>query len=175
MAALATPWVGATRAATDDDLAFAYFGLSGELLLADFYAKALAAGKFPKDERAMLRDGRTNAAWHAKALSDQLAGAGADVPTAEDFAFQWPKAVYTEPAKTVETGLTIVGALQAAYQTGATTSSEPTYRVLYASLAASNAQQFGLLRAMSGHPVAEPFPVALDLEDASDAIESYLG
>jgi hypothetical protein len=44
--------------------------------------------------------------------------------------------------------------------------------VLYASLAASVSQQ---IVALGGAAAAEPFPVALDIESASDAIERYLG
>ena len=47
--------------------------------------------------------------------------------------------------------------------------------MLYASLAASVGQQIGALAALGGARTVEPFPVALDLESASDALESYLG
>jgi hypothetical protein len=174
-AVLAAPWVGAARAATDDDLAFAYFGLSAELLLADFYAKAIAAGRVPADDIGLLRRGHSAANQHAKALSGLLAGAGADVPTAEDFAFQWPNTVFSGRTKTLATCATILDTVQGVYQTAATTSTEPTYRVLFASLAASCAQQVGAVRAAAGSPAAEPFPVALDLEAASAAIDRFLG
>jgi hypothetical protein len=174
-AVLASPWGGAARAATDDDLAFAYFGLSAELLLADFYAKAIDAGRVRGDDIGLLRRGRTAAKQHARALSDLLAGAGADVPTAQDFAFQWPKAVFAESAKTLETDTMILDTVQGVYQTAAATSTEPTYRVLFASLAASSAQQVGAVRAAAGSPAPEPFPVALDLETASNALDRYLG
>jgi ferritin-like protein len=175
VAALATTWPGAARAVTDDDLAFAYFGLSGELLLVDFYSKALGAGILPSQDAWALRHGRSAAKRHAKALSDLLAGAGADVPTAEDFAFILPKPLFTESSRTFSTGLTILETMQGVYQTAAATSSEPTYRVLFASLAASSAQQVGVVRAAVGNRAAEAFPVALDLEAASNAIDRYLG
>ena len=47
---------------------------------------------------------------------------------------------------------------------------EPTYRVLFASLAASYGEQLGHL---SGS--VESFPKPMDLETASAALESYLG
>ena len=61
-----------------------------------------------------------------------------------------------------------------AYQSAAAAVSEPSYRVLYASLVASIAQQIGALDAPGGD-VVQPFPVALDLEAASAALEGYLG
>jgi len=174
LAALSGPW-GVAAAATDDDFAFAYFGLSAEYLLADFYGKAIEAKKIDREHLNTLKTGRTYARQHAKSLTDLLVGGGTDAPTAQDFDFQWPKAVFTDGAKTLETGETILGTLQGVYQTAAATSTEPTFRVLFASLASASAQQVGLLRAIAGRPEAEPFPVALDLEAASDAIDSYLG
>jgi hypothetical protein len=50
----------------------------------------------------------------------------------------------------------------------------PTYRVLYASLGASLGQQIGALAGPAGARL-EPFPVAMELEAASAALESYLG
>jgi len=47
--------------------------------------------------------------------------------------------------------------------------------VLYVSLAASVSQQLATLAAHAGQNVIEPFPTAMDLEAASDALETYLG
>ena len=52
---------------------------------------------------------------------------------------------------------------------------EASYRVLYASLAASVGQQIGALATLAQPVSVEPFPVALDLEAASNALERYLG
>mgnify|MGYP000467471171 CR=1 FL=1 len=70
---------------------------------------------------------------------------------------------------------TRIRTLLGSYQTAAASVSEPDPRVLYASLAASLGQQIGALSALSGAAVTEPFPVALDLETASAALEAYLG
>ena len=43
--AVASPWVSVAGAATDDDLAYANFGLASSYLLADFYGRALEAGR----------------------------------------------------------------------------------------------------------------------------------
>ena len=66
----------------------------------------------------------------------------------------------------------MLNAVRGAYQTASATLREP-YRVLFASLAASVAEQAGAL-ALPGAGV-EPFPTALDLEAASAALEAYLG
>ena len=99
LVALALPWEEVASAATDDDLAFAYFGLSAELLLADFYGKAIEAGKIDEQYARTLKAGRSYAKQHATSLSELLTGAGTDVPTAQDFDFQWPKAVFADGTK----------------------------------------------------------------------------
>ena len=172
---LAAPWLAAPSAASDDGLVFAYFGVSAELLLADFYAKAARGEGFAGREGAVLRRSRSVSRRHAMALSKLLEGAAADVPTSADFVFTWPKRTFAARATTIKTGLTILGSVQGTYQNAAATLAEPTYRVLYASLAASSGQQIGVLRTIDRGTVPDAFPVSLDLETASNAIESYLG
>jgi hypothetical protein len=69
----------------------------------------------------------------------------------------------------------VLRALLGAYQTAAATVTEPSHRILYVSLTASVGQQLAELAALQGARAVEPFPVATDLETASDALESYLG
>jgi Ferritin-like domain len=169
-AALGVPWLATAAAATDDDLAFANFGVSAELLLTDFYARALATRRFTGARATALREGRAAATRHTKALSDLLAGAGDTAPLEEDFEFVWPPNAFATAPATVKTGVTLVRGLLGAYQTAAATASVPDYRILFASLGASVGQQIGALSAAT-----EPFPVATDLETASNVLEPYLG
>jgi len=171
-AAVGTPWLGSAVAATEEDLAFANFGASTELLVEDFYSRALDSKLLARPRAAALKRGRATAMRHAKALSDLLTGAGDAAPLPEDFQFEWPSRTFRSEKTIVDTGLGVLVALLGVYQTAAATASEPTHRVLYASLAASVSQQ---LVALGGVSSVEPFPVALDIETASDAIERYLG
>ncbi len=172
---LAPPWLTAAGAATEDELAFANFGASSELLLKDFYARAREAKILGGDAADTLRRGQAAAAQHAKALSDLLTGAGDVPPVEEDFEFAWPASTFKTVRSTMRTGLGVLRALLGAYQTGAAQVVEPSYRVLYASLAASVGQQVGALASLSGAAGTEPFPVAMELEAASTALERYLG
>ena len=160
------------QAATEDELAYANFAVAAELLLADFYVQAAAAKAFSAEDRAAIRSGRAAARRHAAALSDLLVGAGDTAPAPEDFEFAWPKGTFADEAVARKTALGVLRALGGAYQSALATVSTPSYRVLYASLAASAGQQVGALEAKAG---PEPFPVALDLEAASAALEAYLG
>lgn len=174
-ATLATPWLGSAAAATDDDLAYANFGASVEFLLKDFYARALDAKVVSARAERVLRTGRSAAAQHASALSDLLVGAGDVAPVEEDFAFEWPAGTFRTPQALVTTGIGVLAALRGAYQNAVASVTEPSYRVLYASLVASVGQQLGELATLSSRPGVEPFPVGMDLETASSALEKYLG
>ena len=174
-ATLATPWLGSAAAATDDELAYANFGASVELLLKDFYARALDAKVASGSGAGVLRKGRSASAQHAKALSDLLVGAGDVAPVEEDFAFEWPAPTFRTPQSVVTTGTGVLRALLGAYQRASASVTEASYRVLYASLAASVGQQIGALATLAQPVSVEPFPVALDLEAASNALERYLG
>ena len=162
-------------AATDEELAYANLAASGELLLADLYGNALGANAVSDPGRAALRNGRRAAIRHARALSGLLTGAGQDAPTAQDFDFQWPTKAFATPAAIASTGRTVLRTMLGLYQTAVVAVSEPTHRVLYASLAASSGQQLGALTALAAGVVVEPFPVARDLERASGTLEPYLG
>ena len=173
--AVGAPWLTAAGAATDDDLAFANFSASAELLVRDYYSKLLEAKLVEGRGVGALRRGRSAASRHFKALGDLLIGAGDVPPVEEDFAFEWPARTFRTSATALETGHGVLRALLGAYQSAAATVTEPTHRVLYASLAASIGQQIGALASISGRAGVEPFPVALDLEAASTALERYLG
>jgi hypothetical protein len=174
-ATLAVPWLSAATAASDTDLAFANFGAAAEFLLKDFYTRAQAAKVVDAHANGALRHGRSASALHAKALSALLAGAGDMAPAEEDFEFQWPEGTFASAASIASTGRTILHAVLGLYQTAAASAGNADYRVLYASLAASLGQQLGALATVAGGVDTEPFPVALDLESASDALQDYLG
>ncbi len=165
-AALAALPVRPASAATEEELAYANFAV---------YAKALAAKVVIGPGQAALRAGRRAAIQHAGALSGLLTGAGQDAPAAEDFDFQWPAKAFDTPDATAATARVVLRALLGAYQTAIVTVSEPSYGIVYTSLAASAGQQLGALSALGASGVVEPFPVALDLESASDTLEPYLG
>ena len=174
-AVLGGPWVGSAGAATEDDLAFANFGVSGELLLKDFYSKALAGSEFRGQGAGVLRQGRLAATKHARALSALLVGAGDTPPLEQDFEFAWPRRTFSTAPATVRTGLIVLRALLGSHQSAAASASVPDYRTLFASLSASTGQQIGALAALDGHAGARSFPKATDVETASAAIEAYLG
>ncbi len=173
MSVAASPWSPNAHAATDEDLAYANFGLASSFLLTDYYGRALQAGRLGPAARPTLQRGRSASILQARALSDLLTGAGDTPAVAEDFEFVFPAASLATAAAIRRTGLTLLNATRGAYQSASVTTSESSYRVLFASLAASVAEQVGAL-ASPGAGV-ESFPAALELESASAALEAYLG
>jgi Ferritin-like domain len=167
---LGGPWLATANAATEDDLAFANLGVSAELLLKDFYGKALAGKRFTAPRAKVLRQGQAAATRHAQALSNLLVTAGDSAPVEQDFEFVWPRRTFSDASSTVRTGLVVLRALLGSYQTAAASASTSEYRMLFASLGASVAQQIG---ALSG--VSAPVPAATDVETASAVLERYLG
>jgi hypothetical protein len=163
-------------AATDDDLAYANFGAATELLLKDFYAKAREAKLFGGQlDNAFLQGGDASTE-HVTALSAALTESGQTAPLAEDFEFAWPEGTFASKKSAATAGLTVVEALLSAYLTGAATGPTSSFRVLYASLAASLGEQRSTLSVARGRSaIGNSFPAALDLEAASTAVESFLG
>ena len=92
------------------------------------------------------------------------------MPAREDFDFALPKEAFASREKADELARSVIVAVRGAFQGAAATSSDVSYRTLFASLASGHSTE---LVALGAAP--EPFPVALDLETASTAIEEYLG
>lgn len=172
----AVPVARGAAAATDDELAFANLGIAAEFLLEDFYGRALGAKLFGAAVGRELERGRFNAREHAASLGQLLAGAGQAAPVRDDFAFVWPHGAFAGRRPAASAGATIAAALWGAYAGAAAAITVPSYRALFASMAGNVAQQVGALSfASGGRVVGISFPPALTVEEASDAIEAFLG
>jgi hypothetical protein len=170
--ALASVGVGVRPAwaATDDELAYANFGLAASFLAADYYLRAAESGKLGAGARPTLRSNRAGSLAQARALGDLVTGAGDTPAAAEDFDFAWPTNAFATAANARRTGLAVLRTTLGAYQSAAAKVAMPRYRVLYASLG----RQIGALADPAGARL-EPCPVAMELEAASAALVSYLG
>jgi hypothetical protein len=166
----------AALAATDDELAYASFGQAAEFLLADFYAKVAAAKLVKGSALHNVTRGGLNATEHASALAKLLTDAGQPAAVVEDFEFAWPKDAFASAKSAGTNGSKIAQPLLSVYLSAASTVSIASYRTLFASMAGNVAQQAGFLSSLAGgRIVGVSFPAAIDVEAASDAIESYLG
>ena len=179
-AGLATGLPGAIApsavAATDEELAYANFGLAVEFLLADFYAKTTAAKLFEGATQRNLVRARLNAREHAASLTRLLNDGGQDAAVEEDFEFTWPAKTFDSKKAAATQGLKITQNLLGVYQNAAASISVGSYRALYASMTANVAQQAAVLsEALGRRTTGVSFPVPLDLESATNALEGLLG
>lgn len=167
---------GSALAATDDELAYANFGLATEFLLKDFYANAAATKVFKGQAAREILRGGFNAAEHAGALGKLLTEAGQQAAVEADFEFAWPDGAFDSRASITKAGLLITENLAGVYITAATVVSIASYRRLYASMTANLAQQVAFLSDTAGsRAIGISFAPAVEIEAASDAIEAYLG
>jgi hypothetical protein len=178
-AAVAVPAVFAPLAragASEAELAYANFAIAAEYLMADYYTRMLKAKLLHGSARNGAATARRNEAEHAGALAMLLADAGQAVPLVEDFDFIWPARTFDSLGDATATGARIEAAVIGAYLSAATTISVESYRSLFARALADHAQHLAVLSwVATGKPVANSFPAALDLEQATDALEPYLG
>ena len=180
-AGLAVSGVAAPRGlaavtATDDELAFASFGQAAELLLADFYVRTAAAKIVAGAAGRDLAHGALSATEHAAALAKLLTDAGQTAAVAEDFEFAWPDGTFASRRAAGRTGLEIARPLLGVNVGAAIGVSIGSYRTLFTTMAANVAQQVAALSHLSGgRMIGVSFPPAVDVETASDAIETYLG
>lgn len=173
---IGTPTATGSPTATDDELAFANFGLATELLLKDFYARTAAANLMTGRSAREVARGAFNAGEHVAALSALVTGAGQTPALEEDFEFAWPTGTFATRKSATAAGLAITRALLGVYQSAVAVVSVPSYRTLFASMAANLAQQAAFLSLEAGgRIVGVSFPPIRDLEAASEAVDAYLG
>jgi len=161
---------------TDDDLAYANFGLAAEFLLQDFYGQVERAKLVTGTTVREIKRGGFNAAEHAFALEQLLKGAAQTAAVRDDFDFTWPDGTFATKKQALATGLTLVETLLGVYLRAAAVVTVQSYRGLYASMAANLGQQAAALSEQSGgRIVGISFAPALELKTASDVLEAYLG
>lgn len=164
----ATVRAPAAPAASEDELAYADLVRAESFLAADYSLRAAESGKLGGGARPTLRSSRAGLLAQARALGDLVTGARDTPAAAEDFDFG-PTNAFATAANARRTGLAVLRPTLGAYQSAAAKVAMPRYRVLYASLG----RQIGALADPAGARL-EPFPVAMELEAASAALESYL-
>jgi ferritin-like protein len=160
----------------EQELAYANFAIAAELLMQDFYAKALAARIGGPSALGTFTRAAFNEKEHATAVAALLRDAGQSAPGADDFAFNWPAGTFGTLGAAAKAGMAIETAVTGAYVAATTTLSEPAYRALFASMLASEAAHVSALAGIArGRALGNSFPAALDLEAATDALNLYFG
>jgi hypothetical protein len=169
--------VPAARAdVSESELAYANFAIACEYLMADYYRRILAAGLLHGSARDGATTARRNEREHVAALSTLLTDAAQSVPLAEDFEFAWPRKTFASLGAAGSVGAKIEAAVVGAYVSAAATITVPSYRSLFARALADESRHLAVPSwVATGKPVGNAFPVALDLEDATNILGQYLG
>lgn len=157
----------------EEDLALIRLAASAELLAREFYSKAIASRQFSREERSYLGAARANETAHYSALKDVL---GVTAPVAEDFQFSLPSKSFDTRRGCVQLGIALETAFVGAYLGAVNALQTPALRGVAGQIAASEAMHLSVFSDLaSGHPIGGPFPAALDIEQATDALAPYLG
>lgn len=149
----------------DADLAQARLLVATELLADDFYTHALAAGVLPA---APLREARANERAHYAGLAAILNAAGQPPATADDIDFTYPAGAFATPASVTRLGSAVESLQVGAYLGAAAVLVSQPLRGIAARIGANEAQHLTIFQ-----PFHSSFPVALSIEQASDALSGY--
>ena len=161
---------------SEGDLAYANFAIACEYLMADYYARLLKANLVHGSVRNGATVAHRNEGEHVAAFAGLLTDAGQSVPVADDFAFVWPAKTFRSLGSAAETGAAIEAAVLGSYISAAATISVEAYRSLFARALADEARHLAVLTwVAAGKPVGNSFPPALELEEATNVVEPYLG
>lgn len=158
---------------SEEDLAVVRLAAAAELLAIDFYTRAIASKKLSGDERGYMIKARGNEREHYTALAGVL---GDGAPVADDFQFTFPPGTFKSRSKIASVGVTLETAFLGAYLGGVKGLTDDNLKAVASQIGASEAQHLSVLSALKdGRPVGPAFPVALDVEQASDALDPFLG
>jgi len=172
--AAAAPAFAASTTSPDgatDDRASLLLVVAAELLSLDLYDRALASGKLgPRLVKTFARV-RFNEQEHYDAIALQL-GPSASKPG--DFQFSYPAGTFDSVAGILVAVEAIETAVLGAYLGAVTTLSSSTLRSAFARIAASEAEHLAAVGgAIRNQPIGISFPVALDIQQATDRLEPF--
>jgi hypothetical protein len=158
----------------DADLAQARLLVAVELLLADFYARALKAQRFGAPGDDALRRALFNETEHLAAVSGILTGAGQTAATAGDIDFSYPAKSFDSRGGIARLGLKLEHLALGAYLGAVAAVQAQSLRLPLAQIAACEAQHVSVFAAeATGHGLGPSFGEPLSIDQASDALGRY--
>ncbi|HEV8460730.1 MAG TPA: ferritin-like domain-containing protein [Gaiellaceae bacterium] len=162
-------------APSDLDLANARLLVAVELLLADFYGRAIKAGRFGPEGKDSLERALFNEHEHYTSVSSILSSAGQTPAVAGDIDFSYPGKAFDTVGATARLGLRLERIALGSYL-GAVAAVNTPLKQRFAQIAASEAQHASVFAAeTTGHALGNSFPAPLTIDEASDALSEYTG
>ncbi len=172
--ALALAPAALADAPSDADLANARLLVALELLLADFYGRALQADRLGPPGRDALRRAAFNENEHLAAVSGILTGAGQTPAAAGDIDFSYPAGTFRSRGGIARTGATLERLAVGAYLGAVRSAKSVALAMPLAQIAAVEARHLTVFEGEStGHALDNSFGDALSIDDASAALAAY--
>jgi Ferritin-like domain len=164
----------ANAAAPDVDLSYLRLLVAGELLKADFEAKALASGRLSSSATTLARRMQADDRAHYNGLSALLTGEGQPASTADDIDFSYPRGSFGSQGAIAKLawklGTLTVGAYLGAVEIVQT----PHLRLPLGQIAANEAQQLSEVGRLLGRPpIGRAFAPAIPIDAVSAALAAY--
>lgn len=161
-------------APADADLAQARLLVAVELLLADFYARALKAARFAAPGHDDLRRALFNETEHLATVSGILTGAGQTPATAADIDFSYPAGAFDSRGSIARLALELERLALGAYLGAVAAVQAQSLKLPLAQIAACEAQHVSVFAAeATGHALGGSFGEPLSIDDASNALGRY--
>jgi hypothetical protein len=156
------------------DLAYARLLVGAELLAADFYAQATAAANAGPTVAWYLKRALANEKDHYASVAQILSGAGLTPAVADDIDFSYPAGTFASQGSIVKFARDLEETILGAYLGALSGIQTTTLKGALGRIAACEAQHAAYFTsALGGKTFSDPFPPALSIDQASNALDAY--
>jgi rubrerythrin len=173
--AVAAPSRTAAAPLTDLDLALVRLAVGAEILAVAFYTQGIASKQFAGDDLKYLKRALFNEQEHLTAASAVITGAGQTPATADDFTITFPKGSFDSRMSIAKLGVALETVFVGTYLGAVDSFASGDLKTTAARIAASESQHLSVFSDItSDRPVGVSFPLPIDYETASDALDAFL-
>ncbi|MEI8104386.1 MAG: ferritin-like domain-containing protein [Actinomycetes bacterium] len=156
------------------DLAYARLLVGVELLTADFYARAVAAGLSRRRVVGYLRRALIHEQKHYDSVAGIIGGAGLTPATAADFDFVYPKGTFGSGTSILKLARQFETLSLGAYLGAIGGMQTAGFKQGLAQIAAAEAQHLAYFtQATGGKTFSEAFPPALSIDQVSNTMDAF--
>jgi hypothetical protein len=172
---LAAPSRTAAGPLTDLDLALCRLAVGAEILAVAFYTEGIASKQFAGNELKYLKRALFNEQEHLTAVSAVITGAGQTPSTADDFTITFPKGTFDTRNSIAKLGEALETVFVGTYLGAVDSFASGDLKTTAARIAANESQHLSVFSDLtSDRPVGVSFPLPIDYETASDALDQFL-
>ena len=156
------------------DLAYARLLVGAELLAADFYSQAVAAANAGPTVAGYLKRALANEKDHYASVAQILSGAGLTPAVASDIDFSYPAGTFSSQGSILKFARQLEETILGAYLGALNGIQTSSLKGALGRIAASEAQHVAYFTtALGGKTFSDPFPPALPIDQASNALDAY--